>query len=658
MIRRDASASRGGEGREEDDTADDFQVDEWSPMLRCSTAPSLATITTPKAWPVSAMYPHGSRPKRMAQSPWYDGETTANDVRASTAGPGMRRAAASHGVTMSILGRDALLDTTNAGTASPQRSRSLRGSALRPCSSATAAWVEGRGRGSTGGRTTPTVVHVRTTKRMDQELGFLRVGTYFTASKAPLRHGLTAALAGKLVRQTDHDGLKWDLLKQVLKVITGSQHGLPLQAVKEVAATFGMVVGTSKLATKAQFVENITGKHEGFPESELNTLFGFFGGPMAPGPATAIAFSEENRNKCPQSQQRGGVETKSSRPRTSPGSFGRAGKSGGRGGKEKERAQGADWAMAVACLRLLAKPQEPVKAAVLGVFDVFARARGDRMRHRHRLEKDRLEKERQAQLEEERERWKRRRRREQERGIAPSMQQGLAGPESHSAFALSSADGIGGGGGNRDGGDDDRGNSSLEWNRVCFAETARMFTLVCSNDQERHTVTTTYRHRFYLELRAVIQEGRNPLRFRNNQNNGGDGGYDSPNMVESDRCLSPPHRPSNRSSEDGKASSLQPDAYSSTETPHVFPTGGRPTTAEPAKERHGTQLQTGDGHGRGGASGMGSPGPEENGVTAEEFSEALARCPEMLEAFGSQLDARLRHRHRPIWMAPFMRNGG
>lgn len=238
------------------------------------------------------------------------------------------------------------------------------------------------------------------------------------------------------------------------------------------------------------------------------------------------------------------------------------------------------------------------------------------------------------------------------------LSKGLAGPESHSAFALSSADGIGGGGGNRDGGDDERGNSSLKWNRVCFAETARMFTLVCSNDQERHVVTTTYRHRFYLELRAVMQEGRNPLRFRNNQNNGGDGGYDSPNMVESDRCLSPPHRPSNRSSEDGKASSLQPDAYSSTETPHVLPTGGRPTTAEPAKERPGTRLEKGDGHGRGGASGMGSPGPEENGVTAEEFSEALARCPEMLEAFGSQLDARLRHRHRPIWMAPFMRKGG
>lgn len=242
-----------------------------------------------------------------------------------------------------------------------------------------------------------------------------------------------------------------------------------------------------------------------------------------------------------------------------------------------------------------------------------------------------------------------------------SLPKGLAGPESHSrgAFALSGADGIGGGGGgNHDGGDGDRGNSNLEWNRVCFAETARIFTLVCSNDKERHAVTTTYRHRFYLELRAVMQQGRNPLRFRNNQNNGGDGGYESPNVVESDRCPSPPHRPSNRSSEEGKASSLQPDAYPSTETAHVLPTGGRPTTAEPAKELPGTRPQKGDTHGRGGASGMGSPGAEENGVTAEEFSEALTRCPEMLEAFGNQLEARLRHRHRPIWMAPFMRKGG
>lgn len=42
------------------------------------------------------------------------------------------------------------------------------------------------------------------------------------------------------------------------QVVTGSQHGLPLQAVKEVAATFGTVVGTSNLATKAQVRKTAT----------------------------------------------------------------------------------------------------------------------------------------------------------------------------------------------------------------------------------------------------------------------------------------------------------------------------------------------------------------------------------------------------------------
>lgn len=60
-------------------------------------------INTPRreslsqAWPESAMYPHGSQAKRLQPSPWYDGETTANEARAATAGPGMRRVAASHG---------------------------------------------------------------------------------------------------------------------------------------------------------------------------------------------------------------------------------------------------------------------------------------------------------------------------------------------------------------------------------------------------------------------------------------------------------------------------------------------------------------------------------------------------------------------------------
>ena len=36
------------------------------------------------------------------------------------------------------------------------------------------------------------------------------------------------------------------------QVVTVSQNGVPLEAVKEVAAGFGRAVGTSRLATKSQ----------------------------------------------------------------------------------------------------------------------------------------------------------------------------------------------------------------------------------------------------------------------------------------------------------------------------------------------------------------------------------------------------------------------
>lgn len=48
MLRRSASASRVGTNPDEDTNAEGFEVDEWTPMLRCSTSPSLATMTTPK----------------------------------------------------------------------------------------------------------------------------------------------------------------------------------------------------------------------------------------------------------------------------------------------------------------------------------------------------------------------------------------------------------------------------------------------------------------------------------------------------------------------------------------------------------------------------------------------------------------------------------
>lgn len=126
---------------------------------------------------------------------------------------------------------------------------------------------------------------------------------------------------------------------------------------------------------------------------------------MAPGSASAIASSSKEGRQT--QQNRHGASNTGPITGTSLKNVATA-------------AYGADWVLAVASLRLLVRPKEPAMAAALGVFDVFARARGDRTRHRHRLEQERAEKERQRQLEEERERWKRSRRREKEMGVAPS----------------------------------------------------------------------------------------------------------------------------------------------------------------------------------------------------------------------------------------------
>lgn len=127
-----------------------------------------------------------------------------------------------------------------------------------------------------------------------------------------------------------------------------------------------------------------------------------------PGSAAATATAPSTKETRQSQQKRHGASTTGPASRTSLKK------------KNATAAYGADWVLAVASLRLLARPKEPVMAAALEVFDVFARARGDRTRHRHRLEQERAEREMQKQLEEERERWKRRRRREQEMGSAPS----------------------------------------------------------------------------------------------------------------------------------------------------------------------------------------------------------------------------------------------
>lgn len=86
---------------------------------------------------------------------------------------------------MSILERDALLESTSAKVAAPRGSASpMSSSTTRPSS----GFGDGRGvwgpRG--GGRT--GAAHESPPKRLDQEMGFLSVGTYFTVSVQPALH--------------------------------------------------------------------------------------------------------------------------------------------------------------------------------------------------------------------------------------------------------------------------------------------------------------------------------------------------------------------------------------------------------------------------------------------------------------------------------------
>lgn len=182
---------------------------------------------------------------------------------------------------------------------------------------------------------------------------------------------------------------------------------------------------------RRQFTTHITGKHVGFPQSELTTLFTFFQRTQRTArvhtstPATITASSRES-HKGPVTQGR------QAKTRTPPSrrvgircGIGGSGSGGGSSRSDASAGPGADWVDAVACLRLLAKPKEPVLSAILGVFEVFARSAGDRARCARRLEHERVEKERQRELKEERERWKRRRRREQEGRGMPAEVRGV-----------------------------------------------------------------------------------------------------------------------------------------------------------------------------------------------------------------------------------------
>lgn len=193
------------------------------------------------------------------------------------------------------------------------------------------------------------------------------------------------------------------------------------------------------------------------------------------------------------------------------------------------------------------------------------------------------------------------------------------------------------------GGDDENG-SGRAANRVPIAETARMFTLVCSNEEERHAVSTTFRHRFRLEMQTVMKERRN----RNREAVGAAKCVDAGMTDQSSSARSKTELMGSHGGRDGACSrSGHLEEWNNSET------SPRPDDEEPFK--------TDDERGRGstveGRAGDGCR-DDQRGITAEEFTEALLRCPEMIEAFGSQLVARLRYRHRPVWMAPILRAGG
>lgn len=162
---------------------------------------------------------------------------------------------------------------------------------------------------------------------------------------------------------------------------------------------------------------------------------------------------------------------------------------------------------------------------------------------------------------------------------------------------------------------------------------------------------TTYRHRFRPELLATVDErrGSNPAGQRRGtrvEKAGVDGEKDDDarwseraivGTVSATYSSSPPASLSRHHVPGTDARASEANALSPKTLPNSICRGASPAPT-PAISKSWE---------------IGS-----DGVTAGEFSEALARCPEMLDAFESQLAARFRHRHRPAWMAPILRKGG
>lgn len=215
-------------------------------------------------------------------------------------------------------------------------------------------------------------------------------------------------------------------------------------------------------------------------------------------------------------------------------------------------------------------------------------------------------------------------------------------------------------------GSDDDGNGTTyrdhDFNRVALAEMPRMFTLVCSNDEERHAVKITYRHRFRLELQAVIQERRNP-RLLSPHSSGIVAGGDGEIEYGRDGCGA---LDIHEQSEMPTEQTSPPEHFCSVpaEVRQVSMPLPVPVVANSFVSGGDSLLNGAKGKKKTSSSKARCPGSNResawriNSVSAQEFEEALMRCPGMVEAFGNNLAARLRYRHRPPWMAPILRGGG
>ncbi|CAM9726425.1 unnamed protein product [Choristocarpus tenellus] len=315
-------------------------------------------------------------------------------------------------------------------------------------------------------------------------------------------------------------------------------------------------------------------------------------------------FVRPSRNTAPPRVEGCGVGMDSSTFRT------------GRRGVRKEGGL-ADWVEAVACLRVLAQSREPVKSILRGVFDIFAG----------------------AQLQEKQE------------GSVHGVARGDEGRsfnnfvESPNTTTLVNAVAT-------------TSPPVLAGQRsVPLRDTVGMFSLACSNEDERHIVETVFRHRFCLELEAIQRrkQGRSTIEKIGNHRpcelatGTADGrvGEASIDASGSPLLLEGPYSPSPRTSVHPSGVRSQPSSpvhVGGMERDGNFSAVLVASTAESEATslRNMGALQSG----RGGW------------VSSGEFMEALARCPEMEEVFGKLLTARLQHQHRPTWMAPILHGGG